>query len=139
MLSSAGAVLVHVCKRQLTPNGQRGAQKNHLSGLKRRLLKVTFWNEHQLQEVKRDTLPLVRRNRSKSRSTAAYAAEALGERSTRDRVKVRRRRGHGRGGRARSRPREVLCPVPIVEPEGGALRVRVSLSSTAVHGTLLDA
>ncbi len=63
MLSSAGAVLVHVCKRQLTPNGQRGAQKNHLSGLKRRLLKLSFWNEQQLAEVKRDCFPLVRRNR----------------------------------------------------------------------------
>ncbi len=39
------------------------AQKNHLSGLKRRLLKLSFWNEQQLAEVKRDCFPLVRRNR----------------------------------------------------------------------------
>jgi hypothetical protein len=38
-------------------------QKNHLSGLKRRLLKLSFWNEQQLAEVKRDCFPLVRRNR----------------------------------------------------------------------------
>lgn len=38
-------------------------QKNHLSGLKRKLLKLSFWNEQQLGEVKRECLPLVRRNR----------------------------------------------------------------------------
>lgn len=43
-------------------------QKNHLSGLKRRLLKLSFWNEQQLAEVKRDCFPLVRRNRCGSQA-----------------------------------------------------------------------
>ena len=38
-------------------------QKNHLSGLKRRLLKVSFFNVQQLQEVKREVVPIVATNK----------------------------------------------------------------------------
>lgn len=49
-------------------------QKNHLSGLKRRLLKLSFWNEQQLAEVKRDCFPLVRRNRCGSWGVLGHVA-----------------------------------------------------------------
>ena len=64
------------------------AQKNHLSGLKRRLLRLTFWNETAMAEVRRDCQGLVRRNRYKrSAGTAAYET-AGGERGTKERIQV---------------------------------------------------
>ena len=64
-------------------------QKNHLSGLKRRLLKLVFWNETHMAEVRRDCQALVRRNRYKAGSgTAAYDV-AAGERGTRERIQAR--------------------------------------------------
>ena len=48
-------------------------QKNHLSGLQRKLLKVSFWNSQQLSEAKRELAPIVARNRAKAKTTAAYA------------------------------------------------------------------
>ena len=48
-------------------------QKNHLSGIQRKLLKVSFWNVQQLNEAKREIAPIVARNRAKSKTTAAYA------------------------------------------------------------------
>ncbi|GAX75625.1 hypothetical protein CEUSTIGMA_g3069.t1 [Chlamydomonas eustigma] len=47
--------------------------KNHLSGLQRKLLKVSFYNSQQLAEVKREVVPIVSRNRAKSKTTAAYS------------------------------------------------------------------
>lgn len=64
-----------------------GAQKNHLSGLQRKLLKLTFWNVQQLMEVRRDLFPVIRRNKAKLNSTAAYDT-ASGERSTSARIQV---------------------------------------------------
>ena len=67
----------------------RCPQKNHLSGLKRRLLKLVFWNETHMAEVRRECQALVRRNRYKAGSgTAAYDVVA-GERGTRERIQVR--------------------------------------------------
>lgn len=64
------------------------SQKNHLSGLKRRLLKLVFWNETHMAEVKRDCQGLVRRNRYKSGTgTAAYDTVG-GERGTKERIQV---------------------------------------------------
>jgi hypothetical protein len=48
-------------------------QKNHLSGLQRKLLKVSFYNSQQLAEVKREVAPIASRNRAKSKTTAAYS------------------------------------------------------------------
>ena len=63
-------------------------QKNHLSGLKRRLLKLVFWNETHMAEVRRECQALVRRNRYKAGSgTAAYDV-AAGERGTRERIQA---------------------------------------------------
>ena len=47
-------------------------QKNHLSGLQRKLLKVSFYNVQQLNEAKREIAPIVSKNRAKARTTAAY-------------------------------------------------------------------
>ena len=64
-------------------------QKNHLSGLKRRLLKLVFWNETHMADVRRECQALVRRNRYKAGSgTAAYDV-AAGERGTRERIQAR--------------------------------------------------
>lgn len=52
--------------------------KNHLSGIKRRLLKVTFWNSDQLAQVRREVQPLVNRNRHRRDGTGAYAAQGAG-------------------------------------------------------------
>jgi hypothetical protein len=68
-------------------------QKNHLSGLKRKLLKVSFYNVQALMEVRRDMQPVV--NRNSRRSTMADAVAALaaaqadgGAGSSRPRVRV---------------------------------------------------
>lgn len=52
-------------------------QKNHLSGLKRKLLKVSFYNVQQLMEVRREIQPTV--NRNSKRSTMADAVAALAQ------------------------------------------------------------
>lgn len=52
--------------------------KNHLSGLKRRLLKLNFWNVDQLMAVKRELAPIVSRNRNRRDGTAAYAMHTNG-------------------------------------------------------------
>ena len=44
-------------------------QKNHLSGLKRKLLKLSFWNVQQLMEVRRGLQPMIAKNRTKARTT----------------------------------------------------------------------
>ncbi|GFH21468.1 DNA polymerase epsilon catalytic subunit [Haematococcus lacustris] len=43
--------------------------KNHLSGLKRKLLRVSFWNSQQLQEVKRELVPVVAKNKARAKTT----------------------------------------------------------------------
>jgi len=43
--------------------------KNHLSGLRRRLLKLSFWNVDQLMTVKQELLPHARRNARKHNTT----------------------------------------------------------------------
>lgn len=50
------------------------AQKNHLSGLKRRLLRVSFWNVQQLMEARREVAPIVARNRGRSGVADALSA-----------------------------------------------------------------
>jgi hypothetical protein len=52
-------------------------QKNHLSGLKRKLLKVSFYNVQQLMEVRREITPTV--NKNSKRSTMADAVAALAQ------------------------------------------------------------
>jgi DNA polymerase epsilon subunit 1 len=44
-------------------------QKNHLSGLKRTLLKLSFWNVQQLMEVRREVQPIITKNKAKARTT----------------------------------------------------------------------
>lgn len=49
--------------------------KNHLSGIRRKLLKLKFWNVDQLMSVRRELMPHVKRNkRLHDGSTANYAA-----------------------------------------------------------------
>ena len=48
-------------------------QKNHLSGIQRKLLKVSFWNQDQLMQVRREVQPIVSRNRYRRDGTSAYA------------------------------------------------------------------
>ncbi len=50
-------------------------QKNHLSGLKRRLLKVVFHNVQDLMSVKAELMPVVRRNKATAGTTAAYGEQ----------------------------------------------------------------
>jgi hypothetical protein len=46
-------------------------QRNHLSGLKRQLLKLSFWNTQQLMEVRRSVAPAVARNKARAKTTQA--------------------------------------------------------------------
>ncbi|KAL4450230.1 hypothetical protein ABPG77_010899 [Micractinium sp. CCAP 211/92] len=46
--------------------------KNHLSGLQRKLLKLSFWNQEQLQQVRREIQPIVSRNKYRRDGTSAY-------------------------------------------------------------------
>ena len=48
--------------------------KNHVTGLKQTFLKVAFNTVSELMDVRRDLLPIVRRNRSKAQSAQAYEA-----------------------------------------------------------------
>ena len=66
-------------------------QKNHLSGLKRKLLRLRFHNVQQLMAVKRDVFPIVRRNANKSSTAEAYSVfdGAMGAKSGAPRLKVR--------------------------------------------------
>lgn len=50
-------------------------QKNHLSGLKRKLLKVSFYNVQHLMDVRREVAPIIAAN--SKRSTMADAVAAL--------------------------------------------------------------
>jgi hypothetical protein len=47
-------------------------QRNHLSGLQRKLLKLSFWSVQQLMDAKRDIAPLVEANKRKAARTDAY-------------------------------------------------------------------
>ena len=47
--------------------------KNHLSGIKRRLMKVSFYSVQQLMEVKKEVLPTVQLNKAQAAKTNAYA------------------------------------------------------------------
>lgn len=51
-------------------------QKNHLSGQKRKLLKLSFWNMEHLMQVRKEITPIVYRNRNRSEGAEAYAALA---------------------------------------------------------------
>lgn len=44
--------------------------KNHLSGLRRRLVKISFFNVQQLMDVKKQLQQAVQRNRARESSTA---------------------------------------------------------------------
>ena len=48
-------------------------QKNHLTGLKRKLLRLSFHNVQQLMAVRRDVAPIIRRNANKSSTAEAYS------------------------------------------------------------------
>ena len=55
-------------------------QKNHLSGLRKSYLKLSFDTVQQLMAVKSDLLHVVERNQSKSDATAAYELILTGKR-----------------------------------------------------------
>lgn len=48
-------------------------QPNHLVGLQQQYLKLSFLNVADLQRVRRDILPAVRKNREREKSHTAYA------------------------------------------------------------------
>lgn len=58
-------------------------QKNHLSGLQRRLLKLTFDNVQDLMTVKSELLPIVKRNKAKGGTASAYGEQAQEGRAVR--------------------------------------------------------
>lgn len=49
-------------------------QKNHLSGLQRKLLKVSFFNVQQLMDVRREVQPTISANSRRSAMASAVAA-----------------------------------------------------------------
>jgi hypothetical protein len=49
-------------------------QKNHLSGLQRKLLKITFWNVQALMEVRKELFPIISRNKGRSAVNDALTA-----------------------------------------------------------------
>jgi DNA polymerase epsilon subunit 1 len=49
-------------------------QKNHLSGLQRKYLKVSFNTVQELMGVKSELLPLVERNKAKLDAAQAYGS-----------------------------------------------------------------
>jgi len=55
-------------------------QKNHLSGLQKKYLKVSFDTVQQLVEVKRDLLHIVERNLAKFNALEAYESILSGKR-----------------------------------------------------------
>lgn len=94
-------------------------QKNHLSGLKRKLLKVSFYNVQQLMEVRREITPTV--NRNSKRSTMADAVAALAQQDA-----------GTSSGRPRVRPPGVMQPV-YLEAAVGATACRSCDWGTAVR------
>lgn len=46
--------------------------KNHLSGLRRKLMKVAFHNVNQLMDVKKEVMPIIARNKKKADLRSAY-------------------------------------------------------------------
>ncbi len=54
-------------------------QKNHLSGLKRRLLRVRTYTVQQLMEVRKEVAPLVAQNAQRAATTSAYTAAGHGQ------------------------------------------------------------
>lgn len=56
-------------------------QKNHLSGLRKSYLKLSFDTVQQLMDVKSDLLHVVERNQAKSDAAEAYESILLGKRS----------------------------------------------------------
>jgi hypothetical protein len=71
-------------------------QKNHLSGLKRKLLKVSFYNVQQLMEVRREITPTVNKNSKRSTMADAVAALAQQDAGTSGRPRVGQLAGAGR-------------------------------------------
>lgn len=69
--------LTHWLCRPSTASCPWALQKNHLSGLQRKLLKVSFYNVQQLMEVRKEIQPTV--NRNSKRSTMADAVAALAQ------------------------------------------------------------
>jgi hypothetical protein len=72
-------------------------QKNHLSGLKRKLLKVSFYNMQQLMEVRREITPTVNKNSKRSTMADAVAALAQQDAGTSGRPRVSHLAGAGCG------------------------------------------
>lgn len=55
-------------------------QKNHLSGLRKPYLKISFDNVQQLMDVKRDLLHVVEKNQAKFDAAEAYESIFTGKR-----------------------------------------------------------
>lgn len=63
-------------------------QKNHLSGLKRQLLKVSFYNVQQLMDVRREVSPIIVANSKKSSMADAVVALTAGRGGQRPKVRT---------------------------------------------------
>ncbi len=65
------AMLLHNLPRNLLRN-LPPAQKNHLAGLQRQLLRLSFFNVQQLMEVRREVQPCINKNKARAKTTQAY-------------------------------------------------------------------
>ena len=75
--------------------------KNHLSGLTQRYLKVVFATVQDLMDVRREVMPLVRKNQTKCEAAAAYEALHRMEAETTGGLGGSGRAHHGRADDAR--------------------------------------
>ena len=76
--------------------------KNHLSGLTQRYLKVVFATVQDLMDVRREVMPLVRKNQTKCEAAAAYEALHRMEAETTGGLGGSGRAHHGRADDARA-------------------------------------
>jgi hypothetical protein len=94
------ALLIHLsppCCALLVPFRSAACcclQKNHLSGLKRKLLKVSFFNVQQLMDVRREVQPTITANSRRSTMASAVAALQAAQMGGDGRPKVCRRDRH---------------------------------------------
>ena len=88
--------------------------KNHLSGLTQRYLKVVFATVQDLMDVRREVMPLVKKNQTKCEAAAAY--EAL------HRMETETSGGLGGSGRAHHGRADDARPGAAVAPAAGSAR-----------------
>lgn len=53
---------------------KKAFQKNHLSGIQRAYLKISFSSMVELGKLKRDLMPLIRKNKNRVKNESTYTA-----------------------------------------------------------------